>query len=92
MAVALHDFRVSEERRDAENEKRAAELSQEVLRLKVRTSELTDICAAQETRLLIDSLTGAHSRYAYEERLAEEHQRWQRHGQPLSYTIFDIDR
>jgi hypothetical protein len=45
---ALHDFRVSEERRDAENEKRAAELSQEVLRLKVRTSELTDICAAQE--------------------------------------------
>lgn len=92
VAVALHDFRVSEERRDAENEKRAAELSQEVLRLKVRTSELTDICAAQENRLLIDSLTGVHSRYAYEERLAEEHQRWQRHGQPLSYTIFDIDR
>ncbi len=92
VAEVLHDFRVNEERRDAENEKRAAELGQEVLRLKVRTSELTDICAAQESRLLIDSLTGAHSRYAYEERLAEEHQRWQRHGQPLSYTIFDIDR
>jgi diguanylate cyclase len=92
VAEALHGFRVSEERRDAENEKRASELGQEVLRLKVRTSELVDLCAAQENRLMFDSLTGAHSRYAYEKRLAEEHQRWQRHQQPLSYTIFDIDR
>jgi len=92
VADALHEFRVNEERRDAENEKRAAELSQEVLLLKVRTSELTDLCAAQESRLMVDSLTGAYSRYAYEQRLAEEHQRWQRHRQPLSYTIFDIDR
>jgi diguanylate cyclase len=92
VANALHQFRVSEEKRDAENEQRAAELSQEVLRLKVRTSELTEICAAQETKLMLDSLTGAHSRYAYEQRLAEEHQRWQRHGQPLCYAIFDIDR
>jgi diguanylate cyclase len=92
VAVALQDFRVNEERRAAEDEKRAAELSAEVLQLKVRTSELTDLCAAQETRLMVDSLTGAHSRYAYEERLAEEHQRWERHGQPLSYVIIDIDR
>jgi diguanylate cyclase len=92
VAHALHEFRVSEEKRDAENEQRATELSQEVLRLKVRTTELTDICAAQESRLMFDSLTGAHSRYAYEQRLAEEYQRWQRHGQPLGFAMFDIDR
>jgi len=92
VADALHEFRVSEERRDAENEQRAAELNQEVTRLKTRTKELVEICVAQESRLMVDSLTGVHSRYAYEQRLTEEHQRWLRHGQPLSYTIFDIDR
>lgn len=92
VAAALQEFREAEERRDAENERRAAALSQEVTRLKARTTELAALCAAQENRLLIDSLTGAHSRYAYEQRLSEEYQRWQRHGQPLSYAIFDIDR
>jgi diguanylate cyclase len=92
VANALHSFRVNEEKRDAENEQRAQNLSQEVLRLKVRTTELADICAAQENRLMFDALTGAHSRYAYEQRLVEEHQRWQRHGQPLGFAIFDVDR
>jgi diguanylate cyclase len=91
VAAALQEFRESETRRDAESEKRAAELTREVTRLKTRTTELAEVCAAQEKRLLIDSLTGVHSRYAYEQRLAEEHLRWQRHGQPLSFTIFDID-
>ena len=40
---------------------------------------------------MIDSLTGAHSRYAYERRLEEEFQRWQRHSQPLSFAVWDID-
>ena len=40
---------------------------------------------------MIDSLTNVHSRYAYERRLAEEFQRWQRHSQPLSFSIWDID-
>jgi diguanylate cyclase len=92
VAAALREFREAEERRDAENEQRAAALGQEVLRLKARTTELAALCAAQESRLMIDSLTGAHSRYAYEQRLNEEFQRWQRHGQPLCYAIFDIDR
>lgn len=92
VAAALQKFREAEERRDAENAQRAAALNQEVSRLKARTTELAALCAAQESRLLIDSLTGAHSRYAYEQRLSEEYQRWQRHGQPLSYAIFDIDR
>lgn len=92
VAAALREFRDSEERRDAENEQRTAALSQEVMSLRARTSELAELCAAQEGRLMVDSLTGAHSRYAYEQRLNEEYQRWQRHGQPLSYVIFDIDR
>ncbi len=89
---SLHEFRESEERRNAASEQHSAELRQEVLRLKVRTSELTDLCAVQEQRLMFDPLTGAHSRYAYDHRMDEEQQRWQRYGQPLTYTIWDIDR
>jgi diguanylate cyclase len=91
VATALQEFRESEVRRDTENEKRTAELRKEVSQLKSRTHELAEVCAAQETRLMIDSLTGVHSRYAYEQRLAEEHARWERHGGPLSFTIFDVD-
>jgi diguanylate cyclase len=92
VADGLRSFRESEERRNAQSERHAADLQREVAQLKTRTSELAEICAAQESRLMIDSLTGVHSRYAYEERITEEHQRWQRHSQPLTYTIWDIDR
>jgi diguanylate cyclase len=91
VADQLRSFRESEERRNEQNERHAAELKREVAQLKTRTNELAEICAAQENRLMIDSLTGVHSRYAYEARISEEHQRWQRHSQPLTYTIWDID-
>ena len=87
----LLEFRHKEERRHAEDERRASELKNEVSKLKGRTDELIKLCAEQETRLMIDSLTGVHSRYAYERRLEEEFQRWQRHSQPLSFSIWDID-
>jgi diguanylate cyclase len=91
VAQQLLDFRLKEERRQAEDERRASELTKEVSKLKGRTEELAKLCAEQEARLMIDSLTGAHSRYAYERRLEEEFQRWQRHSQPLSFAVWDID-
>jgi diguanylate cyclase len=91
VAQHLLTFRKNEERRHAENEKRTLELRSEVSKLKTRTEELGKLCADQENRLMIDALTGAHSRYAYESRLEEEFQRWQRHRQPLTFTIWDID-
>jgi diguanylate cyclase len=91
VAEQLREFRHKEEKRHAEDERRATELRSEVAKLKTRTAELAEICAAQEERLMIDSLTGTHSRYAYERRLEEEFQRWQRHAQPLAFSIWDID-
>jgi len=91
VAREIIEFRHKEARRHAEDERRAGELAKEVAKLKDRTDELVRLCAEQETRLMIDSLTGAHSRYAYERRIAEEFQRWQRHSQPLTFSIWDID-
>jgi diguanylate cyclase len=91
VARELREFRDKEAQRHAEDERRASELTREIAKLKGRTDELSKICAEQEARLMVDSLTGAHSRYAYERRLAEEFQRWQRHAQPLAFSIWDID-
>jgi diguanylate cyclase len=91
VAGQLLEFLHNEERRQAEDEQRASELRKEVAKLKGRTDELSKLCAEQESRLVTDSLTGAHSRYAYERRLDEEFQRWQRDAQPLAFSIWDID-
>jgi diguanylate cyclase len=91
VARELREFRHREEKRHAEDERRATELRGEVAKLKGRTAELAEICAEQEERLMIDSLTGTHSRYAYERRLDEEFRRWQRHSQALAFSIWDID-
>jgi diguanylate cyclase len=91
VAHQLLAFRDSEGRRLAESERRTVELKREVTKLKGRTTELIRLCADQENRLMLDSLTGVHSRYAYEQRLEEEYQRWQRHAQPLTFSIWDVD-
>lgn len=91
VARELMEFRNKEAERQAEDDRRASELAKEVSKLKGRTEELAKICAEQEARLMTDSLTGAHSRYAYERRFEEEFQRWQRHARPLSFAVWDID-
>jgi diguanylate cyclase len=91
VAHQLVEFRDTEERRLAESEQRTNELRREVVKLKGRTNDLIKLCTDQESRLMFDSLTGAHSRYAYEQRIEEEYQRWQRHSQPLTFSIWDID-
>jgi diguanylate cyclase len=91
VAQQLVAFRDNEGRRLAESERRTVELKREVTKLKGRTTELIKLCADQENRLMLDSLTGVHSRYAYEQRLEEEYQRWQRHAQPLTFSIWDVD-
>jgi diguanylate cyclase len=91
VAHQLLAFRDSEGRRLAESERRTVELKREVTKLKGRTTDLIRLCADQENRLMLDSLTGVHSRYAYEQRLEEEYQRWRRHAQPLTFSIWDVD-
>ncbi len=91
IASQLKEFRKNEAQRVTEAGKRNALLLEEVNRLKLRTNELAARCNDQQERLMHDALTGVHTRYAYDRRFQEEFQRWQRHGQPLSYSIWDLD-
>jgi diguanylate cyclase len=88
----VREFRENEARRLTDAETRNAALAGEVSRLQKRTFELSEICGDQQNRLMRDALTKVHSRYAYEERLQQEFERWQSERNPLIYTLWDIDR
>ena len=91
VASALHEFRVTEEKRDAENEQRAADFRKSAAAQS--SYEASSWRSARSKKAADGGL--AHRRaqpLRIRARLAEEFQRWQRHGQPLSYAIFDIDR
>lgn len=92
VAHRLVEFRHNEAIRYADVERRNTELNQEVTKLRERTGELAAAVKDKENQLLFDALTHVHSRYAYEQRLNEEFHRWQRHGTPLSFVLWDIDR
>lgn len=91
IAQQFKAFRQSEDQRTTEASKRHLVLLEEINQLRVRTHELAERCKSQEEQLMHDTLTGVYTRYAYEKRLQEEYQRWQRHGQSLCYSIWDID-
>ena len=91
ISVRLQTFCENEGRRREEEKSRTSELRNEVVKLKLRTDELSKLVDDQESRLMLDALTQVHSRYAYEQRLEEEYQRWLRHRQPLVFSIWDID-
>ena len=84
-------FRHEEEKRHAIAENHAKNLSFKLTEIETETADLKDKLHKNRKKLLIDSLTGVHSRLAYEERLEEEFKRWKRFSQPLTLVIWDVD-
>lgn len=55
------------------------------------SEELQQKLTENREKLLYDSLTGVHSRLAYDEQIEQEIARWKRYGSSFSYAILDID-
>ena len=91
VADHIKTFRDQEDKRIAEFRSRNTELQEEITGLKGKTKNLIKLWGHQRNRLMYDTLTNVYSRYAYDQRLIEEFQRWQRHRQPLAFCIWDID-
>jgi diguanylate cyclase len=88
----IQKFREIEAQRLSDAETRNAALVSEIGRLRKRTHELSEICGDQENRLMVDSLTKLHSRYAYEQRMQQEFERWKNENSRLTYTLWDVDK
>ena len=79
-------------------EQRQVQLASELTQVKSRLDNVEHEADSLRTRLkdkhqqtIIDPLTGAYNRLAYEERITQEVARWKRYNTPLTLMVLDVD-
>jgi diguanylate cyclase len=77
--------------RDEEVAGRLQALLERVASMEQEASSFRDHLEEQRRLALLDTLTGLPNRAAWNERLDQEHARWQRHGGELLLAVLDID-
>lgn len=91
VAQRLQKFKTQQQQRLEQYQQRRDVMQQEISGLKDRTRTLIKLWGHQRNQVMYDSLTQVYSRYAYDQRMLEEYQRWQRHGHALTFCLWDID-
>lgn len=66
-------------------------LRQELAQVENESQDLRQRLQDARERALRDALTGLYNRLAYDERIAQECDRWARYGRPAVLSIWDID-
>ena len=72
-------------------EARNKNLTSKIKQMEKESEQLQQKLVENREKLLYDSLTGVHSRLAYDEHIGQELARWKRYGSSFSYAILDID-
>lgn len=72
-------------------EERNERLSEQLSKMEQETQELQEKLNENREKLLHDTLTGVHSRLAYDEQILKELARSQRYSTEFCYAIIDID-
>lgn len=89
--LGIDDFLLRANERHLSIEARNQLLSKKISQMEEETQELQINFNANRQKLLFDTLTGVHSRLAYDEQIEQELTRWQRYKTVFSYAILDID-
>jgi len=87
----LTDFRSREEERLAAQVDRTMSLRARVEELERESRVLQNSLQEEQRAAMIDSLTGIPNRAAYDDRMAHEFARWQRHGGTITIAAWDVD-
>jgi diguanylate cyclase len=87
----MDDFVERAKTRYDATEKRNKDLSIKLAMMEKEADELKKELDSNKEKLLYDALTGVRSRLAYDEHIAKELSRWNRHKSPFTYAIIDID-
>ncbi len=85
-------YREEEERRIRTADEQMQFLNQRLHGLEEEADALRSRIQEQRQRALRDTLTGINNRLAFDERLDQEYSRWKRFREPVSLTIWDVDR
>lgn len=88
---ALESKRRQDEIRLRTNNEKLGELQNNLLNMKNEINRVQERTKTLEQEVLLDSLTGISNHRAYEKRLHEEIQRFQRYKQIFSLILFDVD-
>ncbi|MDB6061893.1 MAG: hypothetical protein JWM78_1996 [Verrucomicrobiaceae bacterium] len=88
---ALDHHRVSEKVRQQELEGQLATLTARLREMESQSANIEQRLLEQQRLALLDTLTQLPNRNAYEQRLRDEFERWQRYGRPLALAVCDID-
>jgi diguanylate cyclase len=87
--VRTHIDGESARREKAEAE--AGQLRKQIHRLEQESFDLRRQVTQTYQEAMRDALTGLPNRRAYDERVAQEHARWRRFGEPLALLVWDVD-
>ena len=91
ICLALEEKRQEDERRLHEANAKVGDLQGTIEKVKTEIEQVQDRARNLERQALIDPLTNSYNRRAYEQRLKEEFQRYQRYGQSFSLLLLDVD-
>lgn len=91
MSDQLVEHREAEERCLQEARQRIEQMQARVADLEEESSQLRETIQRKGEEALTDAVTGIPNRRAWDERIAGEFQRWQRHGTPLTLALLDLD-
>ncbi|MEZ5458596.1 MAG: GGDEF domain-containing protein [Steroidobacteraceae bacterium] len=92
IASQVRQFREREEGRFLEQSERTQRMNARVAELERQTRDLHRSLHQERRRARLDALTGIPNRISFDERLAEEIERWKRFGNPVCVLVWDIDR
>ena len=87
----LEDFRSREEERLSAQVDRTLSLRARVEELERESRVLQNSLQEEQRAAMIDALTGIPNRAAYDDRMAHEFARWQRHGGTITIAAWDVD-
>ena len=88
----LSDFRIREEERLTAQSDRTLSLRARVEELEKESRVLQRSLQEEQRAAMLDALTGVPNRAAYDDRLAHEFSRWQRHGGTITIAAWDVDK
>ncbi len=89
---AMDAHKLSEQTRQRDLEKQLNTLTERMREMEVQSAAIEERLVEQRRLALLDTLTQLPNRQAYDERLAQEHQRWLRYRRPLALAVLDIDK
>jgi diguanylate cyclase len=92
ISTQVRQFREREEGRFLEQSERTQRVNARVAELERQTRDLHRSLHQERRRARLDALTGIPNRISFDERLAQEIERWKRFRNPVCVLVWDIDR